>query len=166
MNKIAIVGAVSVGAIIVLAASVWEFVGLTFSQEQLDACAAEAELIETIKYENGNVQEAKNAMSVDGDYRVIFDLSASYYRSLGLRTAYTGYAEKAPSICRSHWILGEKIAMPDISIQSGYHITRDGNGSAAVVKDGEQEPKFGCADGYHSSGRPYSVNDPSSGCQP
>lgn len=46
---------------------------------------------------------------------------------------------------------GLKIEMPELTLKPGYHITR-WNGSAALVKDGDPEPVFGCIEGYRPTG--------------
>ncbi len=143
---------------------------VVFTEDELNTCAAEAALA---YYMNecgrpGRTREdAESSLAVDGYYNIIGKARAYQKRFGGgaLKTVYEVWAERAPMICMKHKLAGTQITMPLYGALVGYHITRSPEGSAAMVKDGDTEPQFGCGHGYHSTGMPSQPNG-SGGCQP
>lgn len=152
-----------------------------FTDTELNACAAQAELADYTKNNNGDQQEAMDAMLLDGDYSDISAMSAAYYRRFNLATVYTAYLDEGRKICKAHRRNKEPINMPDLHMSPGHNVVRDMNGSAMIIKDGENpygnpdgtcppgrmcwtHENNGCSDGYHASGLPWSVSNPMSGC--
>lgn len=97
-------------------------------------------------------EDAIQALLVDsGPNPDFIATSAAYKRSIGLDTVYTRYVQDGTKLCLAKKMRGEEIVMPELKVRAGYHVTR-WNGSAALVKDGDLEPVFGCMDGYHPTG--------------
>lgn len=96
--------------------------------------------------------DADQSLIVDSGLRPNFIVIAKSYDWLGVPTKYHKYLEDGRKLCIKMKLAGEKIVMPVLRVCDGYHVTRSaGTGSAALVKDGEPEPVFRCAEGYHES---------------
>jgi hypothetical protein len=143
---------------------------IVFTEDELNAGAAEAALEYYMKEwaRPGRTREdAEAALAVDG-YHNILSQARAYNKRYGggsMKTVYEVWAERAPAICLRHKLAGEPIVMPSYGPPPGYHIVRSDTGSAAMVKDGEPAPQFGCAPGFHYAGFPAQP-DGSGGCQP
>lgn len=97
-------------------------------------------------------ESADQSLIVDnGIHPDFIALSDSYHRSIGIDTVFTYYVNDGIKLCIAMKLRGEKIVMPELKVRDGYHVTR-WNGSAALVKNGEQEPVFSCVEGYHPTG--------------
>lgn len=142
----------------------------SFTTDELNACAAEAELAEEIGRHKGDRQAAMDTMAVQNDYQDIAGLEAAYRGRFGLDTIYTGYLREGKTICLRHKAADEAILMPDIKIREGYYVARSPAGSAMMLKLGQNpygEPdgtcqnssgcfvrkNEGCIEGYHFSGK-------------
>lgn len=97
-------------------------------------------------------EDAIQSLIVDeGERPNMLARKASYERQFSIPTVYTKYVEDGAKLCMAKKLRGEKIEFPTLRVRDGYHITR-WNGSAAMVKDGDQEPVFSCIDTYHPTG--------------
>lgn len=170
MRSVYIIGA-SVMATIAVAAAAERWIdndalvsSMVFTDDQLDACAAEAEFNSYVKENHQRApkdsladirENAAASMAVDGDYHHITQTARQYAGAYSLRTVYDDYLQDGRDICLKHRLAGEQITMPHFDAPRGYHVYRDMSGSAALVKDGDPNPKFDCIEGYHASGIPW-----------
>jgi hypothetical protein len=97
-------------------------------------------------------EDAIQSLIVDmGEHPDFIAVAASYARQFSIPTVYSRYVEDGTKLCIAMKMRGEKIEMPPLKVADGYHVTRS-NGSAALVKDGDPEPIFGCMEGYRPTG--------------
>lgn len=139
---------------------------MIFDKHQLNACAAEAALESYMENGSKSRQGAEETLAMDR-YQNILETAQAYHKRFGmygLKTIYERWADAAPAICAKHVINGESIVMPNYGVRPGYHITRSPEGSAAIVRDGDPEPVFGCAEEFYATGTPAQP-DGSGGCQ-
>jgi hypothetical protein len=151
-------------AILVLAG--WYFwpsaVETVLTREEINAGAVEAAISDyrreydwSTKTWTPDVRSREDAIQsvlVDmGSHPDIIAERDAYARRFSLPTVYTKYVEEGTKIALAKRLHGERMVMPELKIAKGYHITRS-NGSAAIVKDGDPEPIFGCMEGYQPTG--------------
>lgn len=142
--------------LIVVAVAGWFFAAPSMarvfaSRDEINRCAQRVALREDYR---GDVA----SFLVDGNQDIL-GASDAYHESIGLDTVYTVWARKGAKECLKLKLTGRPIpqAITETDLPKGYHITR-WNGSAALVKDGDPEPVFGCSDGYHPTGTSCVIN--------
>ena len=136
-----------------------------FSHEELERCAAWSEYNNEMARKGANAQQVAMEMELEGDFGSILEMAAAYDKRFHIPTIYSQWRDEAPAICLKFKMSWTKIDYPPHGALPGYHITRSTGGSAAIVKDGDPEPVFGCMGGYHDTGA-RAQPDGSGGCQP
>lgn len=98
------------------------------------------------------IEDATESLIVDEGERPDFlAKKIAYERRFSIPTVYTRYVNEGSKLCIRKKLLRQKIEMPVLSVRDGSHVAR-WNGSAALVRNGESEPVFGCIEGYHPTG--------------
>lgn len=154
-------------AVVLMALAGWYFwpvrATITLTRDEINAGAVEAAITDyrreydwKTKTWTADVRTREDAIQsvlVDmGEHPDIIATRDAYARRFSIPTVYTGYVQRGTQIALAKRLRGEQMAMPELKVAKGYHITR-AFGSAAMVKDGDPEPQFGCIDGYHWNGR-------------
>jgi hypothetical protein len=124
---------------------------IVLTRDEINAGAVEA-MISDYRRPGRSREDAIQSVLVDmGSHPDIIARRDSYARQFSIPTIYTRYVEQGAKITLAKRLRGEQMVMPELKVAEGHHITR-WNGSAALVKDGDFEPTFGCIAGYHPTG--------------
>jgi len=132
--------------------------GVEFTKDEINACAvmvARADYRRAYDWkkkkwvDDGRSQgDADQSFIVDNTETPDFvAVAAAYGRRFSTKTVYQVYVDDGTKLCRAMKARGAIIAMPQLTVRSGYHVTRWA-GSAALVANGTAEPVFGCIEGY------------------
>ena len=127
---------------------------IILTHAEINACALIVAQRDYLR-EGRSLDSANQSLIVDmGTSPDIIDIADSYRRfdHIGIDTVYRSWVNRGTRLCVVKKITWQPIVAPVLHVREGYHVYR-WNGSSALVKDGDPDPVFSCAEGYRPTGK-------------